>query len=141
MHVSVAGPIHVHPNGKFVYLTNRAIALPGQETFEGKRVFTRSDSTIAAFAIDQGTGEPRLIQIVDSQGAHPRTFSIDASGRILVAGSLGSIAIRDGGSINILPAGISVFRIGQDGRLDFVRTYDVETGKFTQFWTGMVALQ
>jgi hypothetical protein len=33
-----------------------------------------------------------------------------------------------------------VFRIGDDGKLDFVRKYDVEVGNQQMFWMGMVTL-
>ena len=59
---------------------------------------------------------------------------------MLVAGSLVPIAVRAGGRISVLPAGLSVFRIGQDGKLAFVRKYDVDTKTLTQWWSGMVAL-
>jgi 6-phosphogluconolactonase len=40
-----------------------------------------------------------------------------------------------------VPASLSVFRIGPDGRLEFVRKYDVETSQGQmQYWMGMVAL-
>jgi 6-phosphogluconolactonase len=140
--VSSAGPIHVHPNGRFVCLGNRgrATAPPGAEMFEGRPVFEESSSNIAVFAIDQDTGEPTLLQSADTHGAHPRTFSIDPSARMLVAGTLAPIALRQGRSVSILPAGLSVFRMGQDGKLDFVRKYDVDTGRLTQWWSGLVAL-
>jgi 6-phosphogluconolactonase len=142
-HVSSAGPIHVHPNGKFVYLTNRggwtSSPPPGEELFEGKRVFDSHNSSVAVFAIDQASGEPTLIQTADSQGAHPRTFSLDASARMLVAGSLVPVALRDGGRVTVMPAGLSVFRVNQDdGKLEFARKYDLDTGKLTQWWSGMV---
>jgi hypothetical protein len=44
-----AGTIHVHPNGRFVYLTNRASRLVD---FEGKKVFAGGENSIAVFAID-----------------------------------------------------------------------------------------
>ena len=50
-----AGPIHVHPDGRFVYLTNRAFWLTD---FEGKQVFAGGENSVAVFAIDQTTGEP-----------------------------------------------------------------------------------
>jgi 6-phosphogluconolactonase len=142
-HVSSAGPIHVHPNGKFVYLTNRGgtNAPPGTEMHDGRPVFQQTNSSIAVFAIDQATGEPKLLDNVDAHGAHPRTFSFDASARMLVAGSLVPIALREGGSIKVMPAGLSVFRIGEDGnKLAFARRYDLDVGKRTQWWSGMVAL-
>src|SRR4029079_3748279 len=87
--VSTAGPIHVHPNGRFVYLGNRGgtNAPANTEKYEGWPVFDQTSSNIAAFSINQETGEPTLMQSADIHGAHPRTFSIDPSARILVAGS------------------------------------------------------
>ena len=38
------------------------------------------------------------------------------------------------------PAGLSVFRIGDDGKLTFARNYDVDVGDKTMFWMGMVPL-
>jgi hypothetical protein len=31
-------------------------------------------------------------------------------------------------------AGLSVFRVGEDGKLSFVRKYDVDVGDKTMFW-------
>jgi hypothetical protein len=59
---------------------------------------------------------------------------------MLVAGSLVPIALREGGRISVLPAGLSVFRMREEGTLDYVRRYDIETGKMTQWWSGMVSL-
>ncbi len=143
-HITSAGPIHVHPSGRFVYLTNRGgwTSTPpaNQEKFEGRPVFTSNDSSIAVFAIDPETGEPRLVETAASHGAHPRTFSFDASGRMLVAGSLVPLPLREGGKVTVIPAGLSVFRVSQDGKLAFVRKYDIDTGTLTQWWSGMVAL-
>jgi len=58
-----------------------------------------------------------------------------------VAGSVVPIQVREGDRIGTLSAGLSVYRMGGDGRLDFVRKYDVEaTQQNQQFWTGMVTL-
>jgi 6-phosphogluconolactonase len=132
-----AGPIHVHPNGRFVYLTNRN---QGEVEFEGKKVFNGGENNVAVFAIDRETGEPKLIQTIDGQGIHLRTFGIDPSGRLLVAASIRPLPMREGNKIGTLTAGIMLYRIGDDGRLAFVRKYDVDTGKGQQFWSGMVAL-
>jgi hypothetical protein len=48
--------------------------------------------------------------------------------------------MRDGETVKEIPAGLSVFRIGDDGKLPFVRTYDVDVGNKTMFWMGMVPL-
>jgi 6-phosphogluconolactonase (cycloisomerase 2 family) len=132
-----AGTVHVHPNGRFVYGANRA-----QETIElqGKPVFKGGENSIVVYAIDQATGEPRPIQHVETRAIHPRTFHIDPSGRLLVAQHNLPVPVREGDAIRILPAGLSVFRMGEDGKLTFERKYDIEVGDKTMFWMGMVPL-
>ena len=132
-----AGAIHVHPTGQFVYVTNRN---SGVVDFEGKKVSNGGENNIAVFAIDQATGKPTLIQHSEARAIHLRTFSIDPSGRLLVAASIVPMAVRDGNTVTTLAAGLSVYRLGSDGTLDFVRKYDVDTWKFMQFWSGMVTL-
>ena len=80
-----AGPIHVHPAGGFVYLTNRNAGLVD---FNGRKVSNGGESNVAVFAIDQATGEPTLVQTIEAQGNHLRTFAIDPGGRLLVAASI-----------------------------------------------------
>src|SRR6516165_9726023 len=139
-----AGPIHIHPNGRFVYLGNRSglasAAGPGVEDVNGKMVFSEGESNIAVFAIDQQTGEPTAIQHADIRAAHPRTFSLDSDGRMLVAGSLAPTAVRRDGKVVVIPAGMTVFKVGPDGKLDFVRKYDLDVGKLMQWWSGMIPL-
>jgi hypothetical protein len=50
------------------------------------------------------------------------------------------VNVKDGDVVKTVPAGLSVFRIGDDGKLTFVRTYDVDVGGKTMFWMGMVPL-
>lgn len=142
--VQGAGPIHIHPNGRFLYLGNRSgianAAGPGVDSVGGKMVFSAGESNIAVFAIDQRTGEPTLIQHADIRAAHPRTFGIDTGGRLLVAGSLAASARREEGKVVDLPAGLTVFRMGVDGKLTFARKYDIDVAPFTQWWTGMIPL-
>jgi hypothetical protein len=127
----------VHPNGRFVYLTNRN---QGEVDFQGKKVFDGGENNVAVFAIDAQTGEPSLIQTVDGHGIHPRTFGIDPSGRLLAAASIRPLAVRNGNTTRTLTAGIMIYRIAGDGRLAFVRKYDVDTARGQQFWSGMVTL-
>jgi 6-phosphogluconolactonase len=126
--------VHVHPNGRFVYVANRA-----SETtlVEGRAVFAGGENALVAYAIDPVTGEPTAIQHVDTRGIHCRTFHIDPSGRLLVAAHIMGLPLRDG---SVVPAALSVFRIGGDGRLTFVRTYPVDVGERTMFWMGMFPL-
>lgn len=133
-----ASSIHVHPNGRFVYVANRA---SGTVEFEGKRVFAGGENTIAVFSIDQNTGEPTLIQSADTRGFQPRTFAVDATGSLLVAANQSSGLARKGSSVQTVPARLTAFRIRDDGKLDFARQYDFETGGGrTLFWVGIVSL-
>jgi 6-phosphogluconolactonase len=142
--VQSASTVHVHPNGRFLYQGNRSGVTDGTplgvEEVGGRKVFSGGESNIAVFAIDQKTGEPSAIQHANIHAAHPRTFALDASAKLLVAGSLAPTALRDGGQVVDLPAGLSVFRVGADGKLDFVRKYDLDLGGYLQWWSGMVAL-
>jgi hypothetical protein len=46
--------------------------------------------------------------------------------------------VREGTNITMVPAAISMFRIGGDGKLEFVRKYDIDaTVQKQQFWAGM----
>ena len=130
-----AGGIHVHPDGRAVYVSNRANATV---EFNGKRVFRGGENNIAVFSIDHGTGEPVLVQHADPQSFHVRTFSIDPTGRILVAASISDMWVREGDGVRHIPAALTVFRIGNDGRLDFARKIDVELGGRFQWWTGFL---
>jgi 6-phosphogluconolactonase len=132
-----AGTIHVHPNGRFVYQANRNA---NTVDFQGKKVFAGGENNMAVYAINEKTGEPTLIQNIDGHGIQLRTFAVDPTGRLLVAASIQPLLVRDGNNVTTLSAGLTVYRVGADGKLSFVRKYDVDTGKATQFWSGMVTL-
>lgn len=61
--------IEVHPNGRFLYVSNRG------------------HDTIAALALDSATGEPRLLQHAPAGGRTPRGFALEPAGRYLVSAS------------------------------------------------------
>ncbi|HMR78776.1 MAG TPA: beta-propeller fold lactonase family protein, partial [Polyangiaceae bacterium] len=65
---STGADVHVHPNGKFVYGSNRSDA----------------ESTLVIFSIDQSSGELTLVGHEPTRGAHPRNFEIDPSGKVLL---------------------------------------------------------
>ena len=62
-----AAEIAIHPNGKFLYTSNR-----GHES-------------IAVFTIDSKTGTLTLIADVPTGGKEPRHFAIDPTGQYLLA--------------------------------------------------------
>ncbi len=132
----LVGAVHVHPNGRFVYVSNRA---DGTVDFHGEKVFNGAENTIAAYSINAQTGEPKLIQTEDTRGMHVRTFHIDPSGKILVAANMTTRNVRDGDKVRNVPGGLSVFRIGDDGKLAFVRKYDADVSQANMFWMGMFA--
>ena len=132
-----AGTVHVHPNGRFVYGANRAEATT---EFQGKQVFKGGENSIVVYSINQSSGEPTPIQHIETQKIHPRTFHIDPSGRLRVAEHNLPVNVRDGDAVKAIPAGLSVFRMGDDGKLTFARKYDVDVGDKTMFWMGMVPL-
>jgi len=126
-----AGPIHIHPNGRFVYVTNRTFPASGPGARE---IAAGGENSIAVFAIDQTTGEPNRVQNIDGRGIQLRTFGIDPTGRMLILAS--TMSAIDG----TLSAGITVMRIGADGKLSFAHKYDVDVGEAQQFWSGMMTL-
>lgn len=131
----LAGTVHVHPAGHTVYVANRADRT--HDCGDGA-VFAGGENSIAVFRLDPLTGEPTLVQHADPQTFHVRTFALDPTGRLLVAASIMPMRVQHHGGIRMVSAGLSVFRVAEDGRLEFLRQYDVETAGKTHFWMGMV---
>ena len=127
--------LHAHPNGRFLYLANRAFDTVKDD---GKDVFPGGENNIAVFAIDQATGEPTLIQNEDVRGVYPRTFALDPSARMLAVTDVEPKLTRDKFGISTIPANISTFKVGSDGKLTFTNNYEIDTGGQLQFWSGMV---
>jgi DNA-binding beta-propeller fold protein YncE len=121
-----ASTVHVHPNGQFVYVGNRGAPTGGR-------------NEIAVFRINEATGEPSLVQNVDTRGFTPRTFSLDPSGRLLVVGNQNSVSVSEGGSTKLVPANLAVFRVGSNGTLTFAQRYDVAVARKPLWWMGIVA--
>lgn len=58
--------VHVHPSGRFLYLSNRG------------------HDSVAAFAVDPTTFTLRHLQDIPTEGAWPRSFALDPDGRFLL---------------------------------------------------------
>jgi 6-phosphogluconolactonase len=67
--------VHVHPNGKFVYGSNRG------------------HDSIAIFALDEESGTLALIGHESTRGAVPRNFNLDPTGKLLLAANQNSDTI------------------------------------------------
>jgi len=87
--------IAIHPNGKFLYESNRR--------FRGPDLF--GPDTIGVYAIDQATGKLSEIEQVPPGGTMPRNFAIDPTGSYLFSG-------------NELSGTVTLFKVnGNNGRL------------------------
>ncbi|MGS2761633.1 lactonase family protein [Sinomicrobium sp. M5D2P9] len=101
---SSAADIHVHPNGKFLYGSNRG------------------HNSIVVYAIDQENGKLSLVQHQSVQGKTPRNFAIHPSGKQLYA------ANQDSG--NIVQFAID----GETGKLSFETELEVNSPVCIKFY-------
>ena len=125
------GVVKIHPNGKFAYVTNRA---DGTAKKDEKTIFAGGENNIAVFALDEGSGEPTLIQHIDTQGIEARTFAVDNSGTILIVANQRAMLVENGSNLKQVDANFALFRIAQDGKLEFLRKYDVNAGSKWLLW-------
>ncbi len=72
---STTAETKVHPNGKFVYVSNRG------------------HNSIAVFSVNPATGAIALLGNDSTQGKTPRNFNIDPSGKYLVAANQDSDSV------------------------------------------------
>ncbi len=132
------GCIQIHPNGKILYVTNRA---DGTIKEGDKTLWAGGENNIAVYSIDQKTGEPTLIQHIDSQGMETRTFTVDPTGSLFLAANQKTMWVRTGEKLEKVPANFALFRIGSDGKLKFVRKYIMEDGDKWLLWSDMLELK
>jgi 6-phosphogluconolactonase len=126
--------IHFHPNGKTVYISNRAYGLLDSDLGPAA---PEGEDTIAVFAVDQDTGKPTPIQHAPTHGHLPRTFSIDASGRMLVAAnSEAAPKVAADGSVREVPLSLVTFKIADDGTLTETGVMAFPEKDELLFWAG-----
>lgn len=107
---SAAADIHITPNGRFVYVSNRDTRTRDSKTPPG--------DTLAGFEIDLKTGDLRPIGHFPVEN-HPRSFCIDTTGNFLYAA--GQLSNK-----------LAAYRIApESGQLARIGTY--ETGE-TPIW-------
>ena len=129
--------IRMHPtNGRTLYVANRG---RGTQVFQGERVANGDhENTIAVFSIDPQTGEPTLIQTIDTHSIAVRTMALSPDGRTLIVASTSPGRILTHGRLETVPAALTLYDIEEDGRLTFKSKLDVETRGETMFWCGVV---
>ncbi|RZK15782.1 MAG: lactonase family protein [Hymenobacter sp.] len=64
--------VHVSPDGRFVYTSNRG------------------DNSLAVFAVDEASGQLSLVQHISTRGKTPRNFALDPSGQVLLVANQNS---------------------------------------------------
>ncbi len=129
------GTVHLHPNGRTVYVANRGGPRDPKDLDLG------AENSLAVFRIDPKTGEPTLIQHADTRGTRPRTFGIDASGRMAWAANMQDRVTEEDGERRILPAGITTFHVKADGTLEYAHRYEIDTSRASLFWSGMLTYE
>ena len=128
--------IRMHPtNGRTLYVANRG---RGHQVFQGEQVANGTENTIAVFDIDPGTGEPTLVQTIDTHSIAVRTMAFAPDGRSMVAASTEPGYVRAGDSLETVPAALTLYDIETDGRLVFKSTLPVATRGEEMFWCGVV---
>jgi 6-phosphogluconolactonase len=98
-----AADIHVTPDGKFLYGTNRAT----------------TDSTIGMYSIG-ADGKLTNLGFENTRGSSPRNFSIHPNGKLLLVGNHDS-------------DNVASFRILDDGKLEFIETTAVNDAFWVGF--------
>lgn len=132
--MQLSSGIHVHPNGRFVYVSNRSREV---EKVGDVEVFSGGTNDVAVFAIDPQTGVPTFIQRVDTLGIFPRTFGIDESGRVMVVGNQEALTVRTEGGLRRVVPSLAVFRIADDGRLALLHKHDFADGEDVCWWASV----
>lgn len=136
----LGGALALHPSGRFAYAVNRshAVVRDGDAL-----VWAGGENSIAVFALDADTGEPSLLQHARIDGLHARCIDFAHGGTLLVAAIRQSSMRRVEGirgiaaaRIERCPAGLSMFRVGPDGRLSLVRHHPIDVGDNQIFWAG-----
>ena len=131
-----ASAIHIHPNGNFVYVSNRAYLA---KKCSPEQIIPKGEDNIAVFKINRETGTVNLIDSVDTNGSLPRTFSIDPSGRLLIAANSESARKRNKlGQVVDLPVSLSLFKIDGDGKLEQTENLAFPNDDQLLFWAGFL---
>ncbi len=128
--------IHFHPRGHVVYVSNRAY---GRVDSDLGPAAPEGEDNIAVFSVDPKTGKPTPIQHAPTHGHLPRTFSIDPSGRMLVAAnSEASPKVAKDGSVREAPLSLVAFKVAENGTLTESEVITFPEKHRLLFWAGFL---
>ena len=134
-HDQLSGALRFHPSGRFLYVVNRHdTAVYG----DGSVPCDLQGNNIAVFSFDAVNGQPWLLQHAPTNSVHVRTISMDASGDLLVAASILPALVRVGDTVRRVPARVTFFRVGDDGRLILLRVQEMDNDRLSLFWSHVI---
>ena len=128
----------IHPQGKFLYVSNRA---DKTEMRGGQEYLLAGENNIAVFALDEATGEPHFLEHSECHGAEPRNLAVDPTGTVFVAANQKTMYVPDAGGWRLEPANLALFRIAPNGRLSFVRRYDLHEQGHWLLWAEIYGME
>src|SRR6201999_3092418 len=104
----------------------------------GKKVSNGGGDGVVVWCVNAATGGPTLIQRAWTDSYELRTFSMDPSGKVLIAASTTPMPVMDQGMLSQVSAGLSIYKVGADGKLASAGKVDVDTSTGVQFWADML---
>jgi 6-phosphogluconolactonase (cycloisomerase 2 family) len=128
--------IRLHPNGKTLYVMNRA---SGTTSFNGETIFNDGEESIAVFSLDSATGAPRLAQSIPVAAIGVRGIGITADGQWLFAAGLQAGKKRVADRLESIPQALHLFSIGADGRLTYRSQIEAPSQTDNTVWAGIVS--
>ena len=97
-------------------------------------MFLLSVAACPNLAFGQGQGMVQHVSTVAFEGIEARTFAVDRSGTLLVVANQKAMLVEDQNGLKQVDANFALFRIADDGKLRFVRKYEVNAGSKWLLW-------
>ncbi|MXP62791.1 3-carboxymuconate cyclase [Roseomonas sp. M0104] len=130
-----AGAIRCGADGRFLYVANRSDWILDED---GGQRQLGGENNIVVFRINPASGALEAVQRVDPRGAHVRSFALDRRGQLLVAASSRPRLLHAGSAAQEVSAGLALFSVLPDGRLEFLFKHDLDVGRAALFWVGLL---
>lgn len=129
----LAGALRMHPRLRILYQLNRTHSSVGSDA---RSYGGEGENTVVAYRL--GCGSPNVVQRVSTRGIHPRTLSLDDEGRLMAVANLRFQKIDDKGGERLVPPGITLFSVSDEGQLSFLRQLSFEADQIP-FWSSFAS--